>query len=126
MKNPDQVDPAGLSAYDLIGFGSGNYFGKLHKTLLELADRLPQTSNKKAFIFSTSGDTRDKTFKSHTRLKTALQARGYEITGEFNCAGFDTFGALRIVGGVNKGRPNEEDLRKAEAFAKNLEEKTAA
>ena len=55
IKNPEQVDPNSLSNYDLVGFGSGVYFGKLHKVLLEFADKIPQVVNKKAFIFSTSG-----------------------------------------------------------------------
>ncbi len=57
IKTPDQVDPTSLSNYDLVGFGSGIYFGKHHKVLLEFADKIPQVSNKKAFIFSTSGQT---------------------------------------------------------------------
>ena len=57
MKTPPEVNPNGLSEYDLVGFGSGNYFGKHHKSLLDLADKLPQVTNKKAFIFSTSGQT---------------------------------------------------------------------
>lgn len=30
-----------LNEYDLIGFGSGIYYGKLHKNILELIDKLP-------------------------------------------------------------------------------------
>jgi flavodoxin len=52
-----------------------------------------------------------------------LQSKGFEVIGEFNCAGFDTVGPLRIIGGINKGRPNDEDLTQAEAFAKNLKGK---
>jgi len=125
MKNPEQIDSNSLSAYDLIGFGSGIYFFKLHKSLLEFANRLSQSNNKKAFIFSTSGIKRTTVLKRHKPLKTILQSKGFEIIGEFNCAGFDNFGLLKIIGGINKGRPNDEDLKKAEAFAKNLKGKTA-
>ena len=51
LKKPEQIDPSGLSDFDLIGFGSGIYYGKHHKSLLEFAEKLPPT-NKKAFIFS--------------------------------------------------------------------------
>ena len=119
IKTTDQVDPTALSNYDLVGFGSGVYFGKLHKVLLEFADRIPQVSNKKAFIISTSGQTGNMT-KFHKQLREKLQSKGFDIVNEFNCAAFDTFGALKIFGGLNKGRPNEEDLKQAETFAQTL------
>ena len=46
------------------------------------------------------------------------------ILGEFNCAGFDTYGALKIFGGIQKGHPDEEDLKQAEAFALSLKQST--
>lgn len=48
------VDPATLSVYDLIGFGSGIFKGKFHAQLPRFVCELPQASSK-AFIFSTSG-----------------------------------------------------------------------
>ena len=119
IKTQDQVDTTNLSNYDLIGFGSGVYFGKLHKVLLEFADRIPQVSNKNAFIFSTSGQSGNMS-KFHKKLREKLQSKGFDIISEFNCAAFDTFGALKIFGGLNKGRPNEEDLKQAEEFAQSL------
>lgn len=120
MKNPEQIDSNYLSAYDLIGFGSGIYFFKHHKSLLEFANKLPPLKNKKAFIFSTSGVTKIKSLVRHGPLKTILESKGFEIIGEFNCAGFDTMGPLRLIGGIKKGRPNTEDFKQAETFAKNL------
>ena len=125
IKTPQEIDPNGLPEYDLIGFGSGVYFGNLHKSLLELADKLPQLTNKKAFIFSTSGRTRNEA-KFHKKLREKLQSKGFNIVNEFNCAGFDTFGPLKIVGGTNKGRPNTDDIKQAEAFAQNLSQPAAA
>jgi flavodoxin len=123
VKTPDQVTPYSIADYDLVGFGSGIYLGKHHQSLLELADKLPQATNKKAFIFSTSGDTTNPA-KMHQKLREKLQAKGFTVVDEFNCAGFDTVGPLKLVGGIKKGRPNEEDLKKAEAFAQNLKQKT--
>src|SRR5660397_236652 len=57
IKTPQQVTLEELQEYSLIGFGSGIYGAKHHKYLLDLADKLPQAANKKAFIFSTSGIT---------------------------------------------------------------------
>ena len=122
MKTPQEVDAAALLDYDLVGFGSGIYMSKHHKDLLALADKLLQTSQK-TFIFSTSGQPNNEE-KFHRALKEKLQAKGYNIVGEFNCAGFDTFGPFKLVGGLQKGHPNETDLKAAEAFAAELKMKS--
>jgi flavodoxin len=121
VKTPTEVDPNGLSDYDLIGFGSGITFGKHHKVLLDLADKLPAVTNKKAFIFSTSGQTGNAS-KFHKKLREKLESKGFSIVGEFNCAGFDTYALMKIVGGIQKGHPNDDDLRQAEAFAQSLKQ----
>ena len=119
IKNPSEVDPNSLASYDLVGFGSGVYFGKHHKVLLNFTDKIPQETNKKAFIFSTSGQTGNMP-KFHKQLNEKLQSKGFDIVSEFNSAGLDTFGLLKIGGGLNKGRPNEDDLKLAEEFALSL------
>ena len=125
VKMPGEVDPQGLSEYDLVGFGSGISFGKHYKVLLDFADKLPTVTKKKAFIFSTSGQT-GKTSKFHKKLREALQSKGFDIVGEFNCAGFDTYGALKIFGGIQKGHPDEGDLKQAEAFSLGLKQPSKA
>ncbi len=39
---------------------------------------------------------------------------------EFSCKGFNTNSFLKYFGGINKGRPNEEGIKNAEAFASEL------
>ena len=51
-----KAQPDTLMTGDLIGFGSGIYFGKHHKTLLQFVEMLPPVTQKKAFVFSTCGD----------------------------------------------------------------------
>ena len=121
-KTPQQVDPAELAAYDLVGFGSGIYMSKPHKELLAFADKLPQTQGGKAFVFSTSGQPNNSE-KFHKPLREKLTAKGYIIVGEFKCTGFDTFGPFKLVGGLQKGHPNEEDLKAAAIFAETLKQK---
>ena len=121
IKTPQQTDPEELEAYDLIGFGAGIDSGKHYKPLLDLADKLPQVINKKAFIFSTAALTgEEKAAKDHSALREKLQAKGYVIVAEFQCKGFNTNSFLRFFGGMNKGRPNDEDLKQAENFALQL------
>jgi flavodoxin len=121
MKNPTEVNPADLLSYKLIGFGSGIYFGKHHRTLLQLVDKMPQNGNQQVFIFSTSGQE-GKSERLHKKLRKKLQTKGYNILGEFNCPGYDTYLFTKLVGGLQKGRPNEQDLKKAQAFAENLKQ----
>jgi flavodoxin len=125
IKTPQQVSPEELQAYTLIGFGSGIYSGKHHEDLIGLADRLPHVANRKAFIFSTGGIpaigwNEAYVVKNHSSLREKLQSGGYMIVDEFSCPGFNTNSFLELFGGLNKGRPNDEDLRHAEEFARNL------
>jgi flavodoxin len=129
IKTPQQTNPEELQNYDLVGFGSGIDSGKNYPELLDFASKLPQVANKKAFVVSTSGmpvgvsgqqKVEEYTNKCHTALKATLQSKGYTIVGEFGCAGFNTNKFLKYFGGINKGRPNEEDLKNAEVFAEKL------
>ncbi|MGY5876162.1 MAG: flavodoxin family protein [Candidatus Thorarchaeota archaeon] len=121
IKTPDEINPEELQDYGLAGFGSGIYGEKHHKSLLDLADKLPQVVDRKAFIFSTSAIMgKEKIAKDHATLREKLQSKGYTIVDEFACKGFNTNSFLRYFGGMNKGRPNAEDLKHAEEFAQNL------
>lgn len=125
VQSPSQVSLGDLQQAELIGLGSGVYDAKHHESILQLADNLPSTTHGKAFIFSTTGAPKfaitDKFVASnHSQLREKLQAKGYEIVGEFSCAGFNTNLFLRYFGGLNKGRPNADDLERAREFAKTL------
>lgn len=130
--SPQQINPQELLDYDLVGFGSGIYDAKHHLKLLDLADNLPPANGKRAFLFSTDGMPRalvksetmlaDKMREDHKVLREKLLAKGYTIAGEFGCAGFNTNSFLKLFGGINKGRPDENDLSLAEAFARKMRE----
>jgi flavodoxin len=123
LMKPEEVDVSGLAEYDLIGFGSGIYFSKHHKSLLKLVNAMPEMKGRKAFIFSTAGRGEPTMASNHRALRTGLEGKGLVIVGEFSCYAWDTFFILRLIGGINKGRPNEDDLAKAETFAKDLANK---
>jgi flavodoxin len=118
IKWPDEINPEEFQDYDLIGFGSGIYSAKHDESLLKLADELPDVNNKKSFLFSTAGITGEsKKIKDHAKLREKLESKGYIIVDEFQCKGFNTNSFLKLFGGMNKGRPNAEDLKNAETFA---------
>jgi flavodoxin len=123
VQTPQQTAPGELGGYDFIGFGSGIDSGRHYRELLDFADKLPPATGKKAFIFSTSAVLgKDKVAKDHAALREKLQARGYVIVDEFACKGFNTNGFLKYIGGMNRGRPNAEDLKHAEEFARSLKQ----
>jgi flavodoxin len=132
MKTPRQTDREAPRDFDLVGFGSGIDSDRHYAELLDLADSLPRVAGRKAFIFSTCGlpvaiagrkAVAAYARKSHAALREKLTSRGYAVVGEFNCAGHNTNSFLKAFGGLNKGRPNAEDLADAEEFARALREK---
>lgn len=115
-----QAEPGTLNGYDLAGFGSGIFFGKHHKTLMQFVETLPTGAGRQAFVFSTSGKGGN---GMHAALKEQLAGRGFSIVDEFSCKAWDSWGPLKLVGGINKGRPDEQDLAAAREFARRLREK---
>ena len=108
-------------AYDLIGFGSGVYFGRHHASLRKLVHRMPSLSHR-AFVFSTAGITSLAPLW-HKSLIRRLRRRGCEIVGQFCCPGWDTVGPLRLFGGLHAKRPNSSDLHRAAEFSQTLIDK---
>jgi len=53
----------------------------------------------------------------HKDLRKSLSEKGFNIIGEFCCKGFMDYGFTKYLGGLNKGRPNDQDLKKAQEFA---------
>jgi flavodoxin len=129
LRTPAEIAPDEPRGYDLVGFGSGIYDARHHESLLRLAESLPRAPGGKAFIFSTNGMpiaiagkalVARNSLDSHARLRSLLVAAGYDVVGEFGCAGWNTNSFLRLFGGINKGRPNAEDLAEAASFARSL------
>ena len=63
---------------------------------------------------------KEKVAEDHSLLREKLQSKGYNILDEFACKGYNTNSFLKYLGGMNKGRPNAEDLKHAKEFAQNL------
>jgi flavodoxin len=123
MLKPEEISADTLSRIDLLGIGSGIYNKKHHESLFAMVDKLPFANNKNAFIFSTSGWGEKRMDKYHEPLRSKMVGKGFNILGEFTSFGLDTEGMLRLSGGANKGRPNEEDIKRAEDFARTLQKK---
>ena len=109
-----ETKEADLSGYDLIGFASGIYYGKFHQTVTDLAKScLP--SGKKTFVVATYGGT-----APLTDIKAIISEKGCTLAGAYTCKGFDTFGPFKLVGGLCKGHPAEDEIRAAADFYRGL------
>ncbi len=117
----NQAAHTDITEADLIGFGSGIYYSRFHKSLLNFIKNLPVQENKKSFLFSTAGMKKNILFnRGHKSAKKILKNKGFKIIGEFDCPGYDTNSFLKAVGGINKGRPDRRDLENAENFAEEI------
>lgn len=123
LTTPEKLKTSSLKDFDLIGFGSGIYFGRFHKKISNLVEKLPFFKGKKAFLFATSGAIngilQPPDFDFFKAVEKKLLKKGFLIVGKFDCLGWDSY-VLKSLGGINKGRPNKKDLAKAREFAKSL------
>lgn len=119
---PEELDPARIvEDYQLIGLGSGIYYGRHHRSILGFAERLPRADERYAFVFSTSGLPKIPLLHDyHKPLLEILGEKGFTIVGEFTCRGYNLHGPLRWIGGMNRGRPSGADLERARRFAERI------
>ena len=125
--DPKQTDVTALHDYDLIGLGSGIFNMRFHPVLQEFVQQLPAANGRSAFVFATRGGPGELPFWPYMqRMSGVLEHKGYDVVGTFSCRGFDTWWPLRLVGGINKGRPNADDLVAARGFARDIRDVVAA
>lgn len=106
-----------LSQYDRIGLASGVYFGSFAKQITEFAKAmLPE--GKDVFLMLTCGaNPSDSFYKSITEV---VEEKGCKVIGRYGCYGYDTFGPFKLVGGIKKGHPTEEEIQGAVQFYEEL------
>ena len=107
---------ADLSAYDLIGFASGIDFGKFYEPVeVFLEKNLPE--HKRVFFLYTCAKVSGRFTET---VKAAARKKGAIILGEYGCRGFNTYGPWKLIGGMNKGHPSEEEIQGAVQFFESL------
>ena len=107
---------ADLSGYDRIGFASGIYFSSFAKQIISFAEgHLPE--GKPVFYIYTHGAPGGNFLRA---MREIAEKRHCTELGEYRCQGFDTFGPFKLVGGIAKGHPTEDEIRGAVDFFKNL------
>lgn len=105
-----------LSAYDRVGFASGIYYSKFQKELLRYAEKYMPKGKETFFIYTCGAEKKGYT----NAIKEAVSKHNAKVLGEFGCLGFDSFGPFKLIGGIAKGHPDNEDLNNVLKFYENL------
>ena len=113
-----KVHEKDLREYDLIGFASGIFYSKFAAPVLNFA-RVNLPRNKDVFFIATAGNPMKRYFDSITEITEEKECR--EL-GRYQCKGFDTYGPFKLVGGIQKGHPDETELQEAIEFFKRISE----
>lgn len=107
---------ADISQYDRIGFASGIYYGSFSKQLLSFAEEnLPK--GKAVFYIATYGTKKPSYYRAISKI---AESKGCKEIGRYGCLGFDTFGPFKLVGGIAKGHPTEDEINGAVQFYESL------
>ena len=105
-----------LSGYDRIGLASGIYYSSFAKQLLAYAEEhLPE--GKDVFYIYTHGAPKGMFLNAVRKIAEAKHCR--EL-GDYHCQGYDTFGPFKLVGGIAKGHPTEDEIAGAVSFYESL------
>ena len=105
-----------LSGYDRIGFASGIYYGGFAKQILDYAqEHLPE--QKAVFLIYTQGAPKGSFLNS---IREMIAQKNCTEIGAYGCRGYDTFGPFKLLGGIAKGHPTEEEIRGAVKFYQEL------
>jgi flavodoxin len=107
---------ADLSGYERIGFASGIYYSAFAKQIISFANaHLPE--RKDVFYIYTHGAPKGDFLKA---MREIAARKHCQELGAYRCQGYDTFGPFKLVGGIAKGHPTEDEVEGAVRFYKGL------
>ena len=93
--------------FDFTIFASGIYYFGFHKNIYKYLESLQKQVRGPAFVFYTAGALTDNFLN---KIIKKVEDKGYDVVGTHGMLGFDTYGPYKLVGGLNKGRPDKEDI----------------
>ena len=107
-----------LSDYDAVGFASGIDFGRFYPSVTAVLENLP--AGKPVFFLYTCARP---AARFTAAMEQAAAERSAPVLGTYGCRGFNTYGPLKLIGGMNKGHPTEAEFSAARTFVSNILEK---
>ena len=113
----NNFDINAIDNYSKIGLASGIYWGRFSKNIEELLDKILDSDVKNLFFIYTSGIGK---VRYEKKLIKRLEEKNKICLGIFSCKGFDNYGPFKLIGGINKGKPNEKDTQNLIKFFENI------
>ena len=113
----NNFDINAIDNYPKIGLASGIYWGRFSKNIEELLDKILDSDVKNLFFIYTSGIGK---VRYEKKLIKRLEEKNKMCLGIFSCKGFDKYGPFKLIGGINKGKPNEKDIQNLIKFFENI------
>ena len=113
----NNFDINAIDNYTKIGLASGIYWGRFSKNIEELLDKILDSDVKNLFFIYTSGIGK---VRYEKKLIKRLEEKNKICLGIFSCKGFDKYGPFKLIGGINKGKPNEKDIQNLIKFFENI------
>ena len=107
-----------VSGYDLICVGTPVYGFAPAKPVKKFLEEISPLSGRKGIGFCTMYAVGNK--RTLRIIKEKMEAKGITFLGGFSCRGSISIFANIGPKIFNRGRPNEEDLRKVEDFGKRM------
>ena len=105
-----------LQEYDIVGFASGIDFGKFYMEIENFArENLPL--QKEVFFLYTCAMDREGFTDS---IKEIALKKDAAILGEYGCRGYNTYGPWKLIGGMNKSHPTENEIQECVNFYEKL------
>ena len=105
-----------LQKYDIVGFASGIDFGKFYLEIENFArENLP--FQKEVFFLYTCAMDREGFTDS---IKEIALEKDAVILGEYGCRGYNTYGPWKLIGGMNKSHPTENEIQECVNFYEKL------
>lgn len=105
-----------LNEYDTIGFASGIDFGKFYEEIENFA-RVNLPLKKQVFFLYTCAMDRAGFTDS---VKEIALKKDAIILGEYGCKGYNTYGPWKLIGGMNKSHPTENEIQECVNFYERL------
>ncbi|AGM23422.1 MULTISPECIES: flavodoxin [Fusobacterium] len=113
----NNFDISTINNYQKVGLASGIYWGKFSKNIEDLLNKILDSDIKNLFFIYTSGVGK---VRYEKKLIKKLEEKNKICLGMFSCKGFDNYGPFKLIGGINKGKPNDKDTQNLINFFKNI------
>lgn len=111
----DDFNESLLDGVTIVGLASGIFYGRHHKKLIEFVENFHDLlSNKQVYVIYTAGSNNQ---QLGSYLCNKLDYYNITTLGTFNCLGWDSYGPYKLIGGLYKNHPTQEDI---EALRNNL------